>query len=169
MNSKRWRLTALKRVSIRLFTTLFLLQLHELCDLIPQTKYHEINPLTTFIICICSIWLQTKITQIHLKSSAFSSGSAVSNSIGISQDYYGHIRSLASLLRVTNSQLIQMKQLVIKIKDLELANPSLSRLAGDESNGATQTLKAALANVKAAADVHGYSSADPKTPKPHLN
>lgn len=74
------------------------------------------------------------------------------------QDYYDHIRSLSYLLKDTNSKLTQMKQLVGKIKDMELKDPSLARLPG-ESTGA---LKTALAEAKAAVEVYGPSSAEAK-------
>ena len=76
------------------------------------------------------------------------------NDIDAPQDYYGHIRSLSYLLVESNSKLAQMKQLVTQIKDMELKDPSLARLP-DESDG---TLKAALADAKAAGEVYGPSS-----------
>jgi hypothetical protein len=67
-------------------------------------------------------------------------------------DYYNQIHFLASLLEDTNERLNQMKYLLESIQSLELQDPSLSKLEGNED------LKKALAEAKAAVEVHGAGS-----------
>mmetsp|Transcript_25251 Transcript_25251/g.53361 ORF Transcript_25251/g.53361 Transcript_25251/m.53361 type:complete len:310 (-) Transcript_25251:64-993(-) len=82
-----------------------------------------------------------------------------SAAIDASQDYYDHISYLSYLLRDAMWEFVQIKQLVKKIKDLELEDPNLAKLRDDDS-GFSAALKKALADAKAAADVHG-----PKSPE----
>lgn len=81
------------------------------------------------------------------------------------QGYYGHIRSLPHLLKETNPKLAQMKQLVTQIKSMEVKDPSLARLP-DGSNG---SLKAGLADAKAAVEVFRPSSTEAKKAWGKLN
>ena len=74
-----------------------------------------------------------------------------------SSDYYDHIRSLSYLLKDTSSKMAQMKTLIGQIKELELEDPTLARIP-DES----AALKSALADAKAAVEVHGSASPEAK-------
>mmetsp|Transcript_40762 Transcript_40762/g.85628 ORF Transcript_40762/g.85628 Transcript_40762/m.85628 type:complete len:263 (+) Transcript_40762:115-903(+) len=80
------------------------------------------------------------------------------NDIDAPRDYYDHIRSLSYLIAETNSNLSRMKELVTQIKDMELKDPSLARIPDDD--GSNRALKVALAEAKAATEVHGASSAE---------
>ena len=68
-------------------------------------------------------------------------------------DYYNQVHFLAALLNDTKEKLVQMKVLTASIKDLELADPSLAKLEGDDDQ-----VKKALAEAKAAMEVHGPGS-----------
>jgi hypothetical protein len=78
-----------------------------------------------------------------------------STAVEAPQDYYDRIHFLNHLLKESQSNLGQVKELVAQIKELELEDPSLARLADD---GMGTALKAALAEAKAASEVHGPSS-----------
>lgn len=102
------------------------------------------------------LWLTLDfpIDVCDLFSSALHAGNDPSNTIDAPQDYYDQIHSLSFLLKETNSKLAQMKQLVTNIKELELKDPSLSRLSDDERDEGAAALQVALANAKAAIDVY---------------
>jgi hypothetical protein len=68
-------------------------------------------------------------------------------------DYYNQVHFLAALLNDTKEKIVQMKSLTASIKDLELADPSLAKLEGDDED-----VKKALAEAKAAMEVHGPGS-----------
>ena len=68
-------------------------------------------------------------------------------------DYETQIRSLANLLKDTESQIAEMRVLASRIKEMELKDPSLAALP-EEAAG----LKMVLSEAKAAVEVHGPSS-----------
>jgi len=70
-------------------------------------------------------------------------------------DYLVEINGLSVLLEETSLARSRMRDLVSRLRDLELSDPSLSKL-GAESEG----LRRALQEAKAAIEVHGPGSAD---------
>ena len=77
----------------------------------------------------------------------------------VANDYYDHIRSLSYLLSETTSKISQMKKLVMQIKDMGLADPSLAHISDDAVG---KQLKKALAESKASIEVYGASSNEAK-------
>eukprot|EP01083_Nonionella_stella_P061717 160760_1 len=71
------------------------------------------------------------------------------------RDYRDRIRSLSRLLEETNSKLSHMKILLDQIEELETKDPALARIPDDAADG---TLKAALADAKAAVAMYVYDS-----------
>jgi len=70
-----------------------------------------------------------------------------------SQDYAGEVRALAYLLQDTKEKLSQMKALASNLKQLELSDPSLSKLPAEAA-----PLKTVIAEAKAAMEAEGPNS-----------
>lgn len=95
---------------------------------------------------------------------------SASNSIAMidtEQDYYDHISYLSYLLEATNWELVQIKQLIKRIKQLEIEDPNLVRLPDDDdtngdATGFNSALKKALTDAKAAVEVYGATSVEAK-------
>ena len=83
-------------------------------------------------------------------SSAFDQTSSSSNTINKSRNYHDHIRSLSYLLNETQMKLSQMKELLVRIKEMEQDDPKLALFTEDDGDS---VLKAALADAKAAVEV----------------
>ena len=72
-------------------------------------------------------------------------------------DYYNQIRSLSVLMADTQTKLSQMRQLAESLKNLELTDPSLTKLG---SGPEAEAIRKALAEAKAAQEVRGPHSAE---------
>lgn len=83
------------------------------------------------------------------------SSAAFTNTIATSAkgDYFNQVQSLAFLMKGAKEKLSQMKILSNHLKDLELNDPSLTQLGED-----SEKMRTALAEAKAAVDIHGPHS-----------